>query len=161
MGVDYRNHPFAPGLPPGRGCFIKIPLAAAGGMGRAEDEWALHKLKMAGMATPNKKWESSKSVLVHPPPPSSSSLLLSSLELSNTQSLCALNTSPPRNRCTISVKQLFVNSSLHKLKMAGMATPNKKWESSQSVLVPPPLNLRTTTSQKCGSIPRRARIQDA
>jgi len=30
----------------------------------------------------------------------SSSLLLSSLELSDTQSLCALNTSPPRNRCT-------------------------------------------------------------
>jgi len=31
---------------------------------------------------------------------SSSSLLLSSLELSDTQSLPALNTSPPRNRCT-------------------------------------------------------------
>ena len=31
---------------------------------------------------------------------SSSSLLLSSLELSDTQSLCALNTSPPRNRFT-------------------------------------------------------------
>ena len=30
----------------------------------------------------------------------SSSLLLSSLELSDTQSLWALNTSPPRNRCT-------------------------------------------------------------
>ena len=32
--------------------------------------------------------------------PSSSSLLLSSLESSDTQSLCASNTSPPRNRCT-------------------------------------------------------------
>ena len=31
---------------------------------------------------------------------SSSSLLLSSLDLSDTQSLWALNTSPPRNRCT-------------------------------------------------------------
>jgi len=31
---------------------------------------------------------------------SSSSLFLSSLEMSDTQSLCALNTSPPRNRCT-------------------------------------------------------------
>jgi len=31
---------------------------------------------------------------------SSSSLLLSSLELSDTQSLCALIRSPPQNRCT-------------------------------------------------------------
>jgi len=29
-----------------------------------------------------------------------SSFLLSSLELNDTKSLCALNTSPPRNRCT-------------------------------------------------------------
>lgn len=36
-------------------------------MGREEDDWALTKLKMAGMATPTKKWESSKSVLVPPP----------------------------------------------------------------------------------------------
>jgi hypothetical protein len=35
---------------------------------------------------------------------SSSSLLLSRLELSDTQILRALNTSPPRNRCTFFVK---------------------------------------------------------
>ena len=39
----------------------------------------------------------------------SSSLLRSSLELSDTQSLCALNSSPPRNRSAFTVEVVVLN----------------------------------------------------